>query len=210
VALIAEIKPASPSRGIIREGLNAREMALSYAAAGADCLSVLTDTPFFQGSEQNLRDAREACLLPILRKDFTVCEADVYAARAMGADAVLLIVYGLSDAELQGFREVAEGLGMDALVEVHSEAEAERAVRSGASLIGVNNRDLTTFKTSVEVGLRVLPGLAGCGTLVSESALQSQEDVARVQQAGARAVLIGTAFCAAPDAEAKVREVMGW
>ena len=211
VALIAEVKPGSPSRGVIREGLRPDEMARTFEAAGAHCLSVLTDVAYFHADPENLALARNAVSLPCLRKDFVVDEYDVWEARAMGADAVLHIVNGLTDVQLRDYREIARGLGMDALVEVHSESEAERAVSSGATLIGVNNRDLESFETSVSVGERLLPTLVGKGlTLVSESALTNQADVERVTAAGAHAVLIGTAFCEAADPEAKVREVMGW
>lgn len=211
VALIAEVKRASPTAGVLREEFDPVALAEAYRDAGAHCLSVLTDEPHFQGSVADLVAAREASGLPVLRKDFTVDAYDVWEARAMGADAVLLIVNGLSLAQLMEYRELAESMGMDALVETHSEAEAALAVASGASLIGVNNRDLTTFETSVEVGLEVLPRLKGEGrTLVSESALTCAEDVARVASAGARAVLIGSAFSRSADVGAKVREVMAW
>lgn len=211
VALIAEIKPGSPSRGTIRKDLDPAEMARSFEEAGAHCLSVLTDEKYFRASSSHLLFARGAVGLPCLRKDFVVDEYDVWEARSMGADAILLIVNGLDDVSLRDFREIAEGLGMDALVEIHSEPEAARAIRSGASLIGVNNRDLESFETSVAVGERLLPTLVGKGlTLVSESALTSFSDVQTVSAAGATAVLIGTAFCEADDPGAKVREVMGW
>jgi indole-3-glycerol phosphate synthase len=201
VSLIAEVKPGSPTRGVIREALDPAEMGRAFASAGAHCLSVLTDVEFFRGAPENLALARKSSGLPCLRKDFVVDEVDVWEARALGADAILLIVNGLSDAQLNDYRETAESLGMDALVEVHSEEEAARAVASGATLIGVNNRDLESFETTLEIGERVLPGLVAEGRLlVSESALSRREDVERVAVAGARAVLIGTAFC----------EVMGW
>lgn len=211
IALIAEVKPGSPTRGVIRDALNPAEMGRLFARAGAHCLSVLTDVEFFRGSPENLALARTSSGLPCLRKDFVVDEADVWESRALGADAILLIVNGLSDAQLREYRELAESLAMDALVEVHSESEAERAVASGATLIGVNNRDLESFETTLAIGERVLPGLvAEARLLVSESALATRADVERVAAAGARAVLIGTAFCEAADPEAKVREVMGW
>lgn len=209
-ALIAEVKKASPVKGLIREDFDAVAIAADYREAGAACLSVLTDEHFFQGSVENLVLARAESGLPVLRKDFTVSELDVWEARAMGADAILLIVYGLSDGELRGFRELAEGLGMDVIVEAHSEAECERALASGASILGINNRDLTSFETSVEVGLRLIPRYSGEVFVVSESALRSVEDVRRVAEAGASAVLIGTAFCSKPDVYEGVLEVMGW
>jgi indole-3-glycerol phosphate synthase len=209
-ALIAEVKKASPVKGVIRSDFDPVEIATAYEKAGADCLSVLTDSQFFQGSARDLALAREATSLPVLRKDFTVDEYDVWHARAMGADALLLIVSGLSAAQLREYRELAEFLGMDALVEAHSQKEAETALRSGATLVGINNRDLTTFETNIAITETVLPKIAKKATVVAESAIESSDDVRRVSEAGARAVLIGTALCKAPDIGAKVKEVMGW
>lgn len=209
-ALIAEVKKASPSKGVIRESFDPRFIAKEYENAGADCLSVLTDSKFFQGSAHDLATAREATSLPVLRKDFTVDEYDVWHARAMSADAVLLIVSGLGKSQLREYRELAEFLGMDALVEAHTPAEAETAIDSGAKLLGINNRDLKTFETNIENTERLLPRLAGRATVVAESAIESHDDVARVAAAGARAVLVGTAFCSAEDVSAKVKEVMAW
>lgn len=209
-ALIAEVKKGSPVAGIIREDFNPVEIAQSYERSGAACLSVLTDVEFFSGSEDNLIRCREATSLPVLRKDFTASEYHVWEARAMGADAILLIVYGLSDPELRGYRELAECLGMDVIVEAHSEEECDRALASGASLVGINNRDLTTFQVSVSVGLNLIPLYRDSAFVISESALGSFESVSAVTEAGAQAVLIGTAFCSRPDIEAAVKEVMGW
>lgn len=210
VSLIAEVKPASPVAGRFAETVDAADWGARYARAGASCLSVLTEEKYFQGSRENLERARAASGLPVLRKDFTTAEYHIWEARAMGADAVLLIVNGLPDAELRGFRELAEELGMDALVEVHDAAEGERALASGATLIGVNNRDLTSFETTIEIGKRVLPMLRRVGvTLVGESAISERQHVLDLGAAGARAVLIGTTFMSAADPEARVREVMG-
>ncbi len=165
--LIAEVKKASPVFGMIREEFDPVAIAKDYESAGAACLSVLTDEAFFQGSVENLRLSREATSLPVLRKDFTVSELDVWEARGMGADAVLLIVYGLDDGELKGFREVAEGLGMDVIVEAHSEEECERALASGARILGINNRDLKNFKTSLDVGVRLIPRYKDSAFVVS-------------------------------------------
>lgn len=209
-ALIAEVKKASPVFGTIRGDLDPVEVAKAYERAGADCLSVLTDAPYFQGSTENLVQARGATGLPVLRKDFTVSAYDIYEARGMGADAVLLIVNGLEDSELLEYRELAESLGMDVIVEAHSEGECERALKSGAKILGINNRDLETFGISIEVGERLLPFYKGQVFTVSESALHTNADVERVKAAGADAVLIGTAFCSKPDIEEGVREVMGW
>jgi indole-3-glycerol phosphate synthase len=209
VALIAEVKKASPSEGLIRPDFEASEIARAYADATADCLSVLTDAQYFQGSAENLQLARQACTLPILRKDFIVDAYQIAESRTMGADAILLIVAALSRTQLTEYREEAESLNLDVLVEVHTLQEAEAALESGATLVGVNNRDLSTFRTDLATSEEILPTLEGV-IRVSESALNSTLDVERVQTAGARAVLIGTAFCRAPDIATKVREVMGW
>lgn len=208
-ALIAEVKKASPSEGVIRADFDAVEIARTYERAGAQCLSVLTDQQYFQGSAENLMRVREAVSLPLLRKDFIVDEFQIRESRAYGADAVLLIAAILTKYELEQYREIAEDLGMDALVEVHNEIEAFAAIESGARLIGVNNRDLDTFETDLSTSERLFEILQGHATLVSESALRTHEDVRRVTEAGASAVLIGTTFCRAPDIEAKVHEVMG-
>jgi indole-3-glycerol phosphate synthase len=211
LALIAEVKKASPSKGVIREPFDPVEVAQAYERAGAHALSVLTDVSFFQGSAENLRLAKLHTKLPCLRKDFINDPYQVFEARAWGADAVLLIVAALTKGEIVELRGLIEELGMDALVEVHSEAEAEIAIELKCPLIGVNNRNLSDFATSISVSERLLPAVAGSGALgVSESALETQGDLRLVQRAGAKAVLIGTAFCAAPDIEAKVREVMHW
>lgn len=210
VSLIAEVKKASPVKGVIREDFDPLAIARAYEQAGVQCLSVLTDVEFFQGSPDYLTACRNATKLPVLRKDFTVAEHDVYEARALGADAVLLIVNGLSKSELQDFRLLAESLTMDVLVEAHMLEEAEVALQTGATLVGVNNRDLSTFEVALETSCEVIPQIRDRATVVSESALRTTEDVNLVQRAGARAVLIGTTFCKAPDPAAKVKEVMGW
>jgi len=209
LALIAEVKKASPSKGLIRSDFDPTEIATAYARAGASCLSVLTDESYFQGSPENLRLARQASGLPCLRKDFLNDPYQIYEARAWGADAVLLIVASLNDAQLKDLHELAVSLGMDVLVEVHDDGETERALELGARLIGVNNRNLADFKTTLEISDRLLPKIAPHAFAVSESALETRADLDRVQAAGAKAVLIGTTFCASPDIEAKVREVMG-
>lgn len=210
VALIAEVKKASPSKGLIRENFDAVEVATAYERAGANCLSVLTDGPGFQGSPENLIRARAAVRLPCLRKDFIDDPYQVWQARAWNADAILLIATSLEVAQIRDLKALAEELGMDALVEVHDEADLERAVAAGATFVGVNNRDLGDFTVDVATTERLLP-LLPAGTLkVSESALEKKADIDRVSAAGARAVLIGTSFCASPDIESKVREVMGW
>lgn len=210
VALIAEVKKASPSKGVIRESFDAGEIAAGYERAGAHCLSVLTDSHYFQGSRANLEAARRATKLPILRKDFMFDGYQVWEAREMGADAILLIVASLSDEQIGELYGLAKELGMDALVEVHDLAETERALALGCDLIGVNNRDLADFKTDLSTSDRLIPMISPHALAVSESALESHADIERVHRAGAKAVLIGTTFCAAPDIEAKVREVMAW
>lgn len=210
VALIAEVKRASPSEGLIREDFDPAELGRAYAQAGAHALSVLTDQQYFQGHPTHLRLARESSGLPVLRKDFVIDPYQVLEARALGADAILLIAAILDIKTLSRLRETSESLAMDALVEAHTMAEAQMAIESGATLIGVNNRDLATFRTHLETAEEILPSLPA-GTLgVAESALHTEADVARMGRAGARAVLIGTAFCHSADPCTKVREVMGW
>lgn len=209
LALIAEVKKASPSKGLIRPDFDPAAIAQAYERAGASCLSVLTDVHYFQGSPENLKLAREASGLPCLRKDFLNDPYQIYEARAWGADAVLLIVASLDDAQLADLHALAVSLGMDVLVEVHDDIETDRALKLGAPLIGVNNRNLADFKTTLEISDRLIPRIAPYALAVSESALETRADLNRVEKAGAKAVLIGTTFCATPDIEAKVREVMG-
>lgn len=208
VALIAEIKKASPSRGIIREDFDASEIARAYRRAGANALSVLTDRLFFQGSQENLVLAKEASGLPVLRKDFIIDAYQVWEAKAWGADALLLIVAALEDAHLLELHSLALELGLDVLVEVHDEDEVDRALMCGPSMIGINNRDLSDFHTDLAVTERLASLVITDALVVSESALRSREDIDRVAAAGAKAVLIGTVFCEAENIEAKVREVM--
>jgi len=210
LSLIAEVKKASPSQGLIRDDFDPVEVAHAYQRAGASCLSVLTDEKFFQGSPENLRKVRAAVDMPLLRKDFTIDAYQIYEARAWGADAILLIVAALSDDELREFGTIAHEIGLDVLVEVHDDAETDRALQLNETLIGVNNRNLATFETDLATSERLLPKIAPAALAVSESALATPEDLARVAAAGARAVLIGTTFCGSPDIEAKVREVMSW
>lgn len=210
VALIAEVKKASPSKGVIRERFDAVEIAEAYERAGAHAMSVLTDIDGFQGSAQNLVRAREATTLPCLRKDFMFDPYQVWEARAWGADAILLIAASLDQGQMRDLKGLAESLGMDVLVEVHDEADVEKALAIEATLVGVNNRNLVDFTTDLSATERLLPLFPDGVTKVSESALETGADIARVSAAGARAVLIGTTFCAAPDVEGKVRETMGW
>ncbi len=208
-ALIAEVKKASPSEGVIREGFDPAEIARVYEAAGAVCLSVLTDEEFFQGSTQNLVLSRAAVGLPVLRKDFMVDLWQIEESRAMGADAVLLIAAILSTDELRSFRELAESVGMDALVEVHDQVELESALASGARMVGVNNRNLATFLTDLATTEHLFPRIPSDLIRVSESGIGTHADVKRVVGAGADAVLVGTRFCREPDIASAVREVMG-
>ena len=213
LALIAELKKASPSGGLLRPDFNPALLAKTYEDAHAAALSVLTDEKFFQGTLANLGAARSATRLPILRKDFIVDAYQIVEAARAGADAVLLITACLDDAQLKGFREVAEAEGLDALVEVHGEEELLRARRSGARIIGINNRNLRTLETDLDTTFRLAahwPATQRDGVLlVSESGIQKPQDIHALAQIGINAVLIGEAFMRAPDIAAKVKEVMG-
>ncbi len=204
LSVIAEVKRRSPSRGILAQGLDPAEVARQYAAGGAACLSVLTDTEWFGGSPADLVAARAACRLPVLRKDFTVGRADVYDARVMGADAVLLIVAALTPEELGELLALARDLGMDALVEVHDEAEADRALAAGAELVGVNQRDLVTFEVDHSRAERLAARLPGDVVRVAESGISGPDDAARLAAAGFDAVLVGESVVTAGDRAAAV------
>lgn len=208
VAVIAEIKKASPSRGIIRADFDPALHASQYEAAGAACISVLTDGPFFHGSLEHLAAARAACSLPLLRKDFTIDPYQIIEARAWGADAILLIVAALDEASLRSLAVVAEREGLDVLVEVHDEAEMSVAVASGARLIGINNRDLRTFVTTLDVTYRLAP-LAPAGTLiVAESGIKSGTDIASLRASGVGAFLVGEHLMAAADPGAALESLL--
>jgi indole-3-glycerol phosphate synthase len=207
-AVIAEFKRASPSRGEIRPGAEPAAVAASYQAAGAAAISVLTDSEFFAGSLRDLAAARAAVDIPVLRKDFIIDRLQVAEARGAGADAVLLIVAALDDAQLHRLLGATKELSMDALVEVHDEAEAERARTAGATLVGINNRDLRTFDTDAAVTKRLAPLLDGC-TIVSESGINDPAIIEDLSAAGATAFLIGEALMAATDPAAELQRLRG-
>ncbi len=190
-AVIAEIKKASPSKGLLAHDFDPVRLAGQYREGGAAALSVLTDQPFFRGSLADLRAARGACELPVLRKDFTLEDSDVLEAAANGADAVLLIAAILEDSRLRNLRELAERYRLAALVEVHEERELARALDSGAQIIGVNNRDLTTFQVSLKTSLRLAPQIPPHILKVSESGIHSPQDIGQLQAAGYHAFLVG-------------------
>ncbi|MBN7136959.1 indole-3-glycerol-phosphate synthase [Lysobacter enzymogenes] len=193
-AVIAEVKKASPSKGVIRADFRPAQIARSYQAGGAACLSVLTDVDFFQGSNAYLAEAREACALPVLRKDFTVDPYQVYEARAIGADAILLIVAALEDGPMIEMAGLAMDLGMDVLVEVHDIDELERALQTDCELIGVNNRNLRTFEVSLDTTLALRSAVPRDRTLVTESGIATAGDVARMREAGVQTFLVGESF----------------
>lgn len=207
--LIAEVKRVSPAKGALNPDLSPAQMARVYAAAGAHALSVLTDEAFFHGSDADLQAARAAVALPVLRKDFVLEAYQVYEARALGADAVLLIAALLDRAALADLHALATALGLAALVEVHAPDEVEGALAAGATLVGINNRDLRTFAVDLATTEQVRPLLPAGVTVVSESGIATPADVRRVLAAGAHAILVGEALVTAPDPAARVRELLG-
>ena len=204
-AVIAEIKKASPSKGVIRADFDPVAIARSYEAGGAACLSVLTDIDFFHGSDDDLRQARAACALPVLRKDFIVDASQLYEARVMGADCVLLIAAALDDARLSEFAFIAGELGMDVLVEIHDLDELERALPVPARLLGINNRDLRSFDVRLQATLDLQPMVPADRVLVTESGIRTPADVAVMRDAGVHAFLVGEAFMREPDPGAALR-----
>jgi indole-3-glycerol phosphate synthase len=190
-AIIAEMKKASPSKGLLSADFRPAEQARDYESGGAVALSVLTDRDYFQGSLKHLQEARAAVALPVLRKDFTIDEIDIVEAASHGADAILLIAAILTREELERFRRRAESLGLAALVEVHDDAELDRALESGARILGVNNRDLRTFQVSLDTSIRLAPRIPVEVIRVSESGIHSREDVIRLSEAGYHAFLVG-------------------
>ena len=197
--VIAEIKKASPSAGVIRADFRPGEIAKSYQAGGAACLSVLTDTLYFQGADKYLAMAREACDLPVLRKDFLLDPWQIYQSRLLGADCILLIVAALEPGQLRDLDGLAHEIGLDVLVEVHDELELGHALTTGATLIGVNNRDLRTFQTDLGVSQRLRPLISGPRIMVAESGIHERGDVRHLQRAGVQAFLVGEAFMRAED-----------
>lgn len=208
INLIAEIKKASPSRGLIREDFDILKIAKIYSEQKADAISVLTEDQFFLGKPAYIKQISEYCTLPILTKDFIVDEGQIYEARVNGASAVLLIVAILDPMKLKSLRELAESLDLDALVEVHDEKELDVALESGAEIIGINNRNLVTFDVSLENCLRMIPKIPKGKVIVAESGIKTHKDIELIQRAGAHAVLIGETFMAADDIASKIKEVM--
>ncbi len=205
--VIAEIKKASPSKGVIREHFVPAEIAISYQQGGAACLSVLTDIDFFQGADAYLQEARNACTLPVIRKDFIIDPYQVYEARALGADCILLIAACLNDAQLKELNDLAHRLGMDVLIEVHDAEELERTLPLGNRLVGINNRNLRTFEVSLDTTLDLLQRISDDRIVVTESGIHSREDVRRMREHDVHAFLVGEAFMRAEDPGQKLAEL---
>lgn len=206
-AVIAEVKKASPSKGVIREDFHPAEIARSYERGGAACLSVLTDADFFQGSEAYLQQARAACSLPVIRKDFIVDPYQVYEARAIGADCILLIVAALDDARMAELNNLAVELGMDVLVEVHDAEELARSLPLGNRLVGINNRNLHNFDTSLETTYSLLDQIGDEHIVVTESGIHTAENVAAMREHGVNAFLVGEAFMRADEPGERLAEL---
>ena len=206
-AVIAEIKKASPSKGIIRKDFYPAEIAKSYASGGATCLSVLTDRDYFQGSEEYLQQARAACRLPVIRKDFLIDPYQIHEARAIGADCVLLIVASLEKTQLMDLNELALEIGLDVLIEVHDEAELEIALLTSNRLIGINNRNLHTFETSLDTTLELLNKIDDQRIVVTESGILTTQDVETMRAAGVNAFLVGEAFMRAEEPGESLRKL---
>lgn len=207
--VIAEVKKASPSKGVLRADFRPAEVAQSYAAGGASCLSVLTDVQFFQGSPEYLKQARAACALPVIRKDFIVDPYQVYEARAMGADAILLIVSALDHDLMAELDACARELGMDVLVEVHDADELDAALHLKTNLLGINNRNLRTFEVTLDTTIGLLPRIPAERLVVTESGILAPADVKRMRDANVHAFLVGEAFMRAPDPGTELRRLFG-
>ena len=208
-AVIAEAKKASPSKGVIREDFNPAQIAASYQAGGAACMSVLTDADFFQGHEDYLRQARAACNLPVIRKDFIVDPYQVYEARAIGADCILLIVACLEDQQMQDLAQLAEGLGMDVLVESHDAEELVRALKLSTPLVGINNRNLHTFDLTLQTTFDLLALMPEDRIVITESGIHTPADVVLMQNQNVNAFLVGESFMRVSDPGAKLAELFG-
>jgi indole-3-glycerol phosphate synthase len=206
-AVIAEVKKASPSKGVIRENFIPAEIAASYEAGGAACLSVLTDADFFQGAEAYLQQARAACSLPVIRKDFIIDPYQVYEARAIGADCILLIAAALDDTAMSSLNTLAQGLGMDVLIEVHNAEELARTLPLGNRLVGINNRNLHNFETSLQNTFDLLAAISDQHIVVTESGIHTAEDVAAMREHGVNAFLVGEAFMRAAEPGEKLAEL---
>jgi len=206
-AVIAEVKKASPSKGVMRENFIPAEIAKSYEAAGASCLSVLTDIDFFQGSDEYLKQARASSKLPVIRKDFIVDTYQVYEARAMGADCILLIVSVLSDEQMAKLYQLALDLKMDVLIEVHDEEELHRALPFGATLVGINNRNLRNFETSLSTTIDLLEQIPNDRIVVTESGIHTSEDVKLMRDNDVHAFLVGEAFMRADDPGTELKKL---
>lgn len=206
-AVIAEVKKASPSRGVIREDFRPAEIARAYADAGASCLSVLTDADFFQGHEEDLIAARQACDLPVIRKDFIIHGYQVSEARAIGADCILLIVAALDDVQLKDLHQQAGELGMDVLVEVHDALELERALALNLALVGINNRDLRSFETSLDTTFQLLSRIPHDVTVITESGINTRGDVEHMREYNVNGFLVGEAFMREADPGAALRRL---
>lgn len=210
ISIIAEVKRASPSKGMIREDFDPAEIAKIYEENGADAISVLTEESFFQGKPEYLTEVKRVATLPVLRKDFIIDEYQIYESRILGADAILLIVAALSDAQLRDFLGLAEELGMDCLMEVHDRRELERALSVGANIIGINNRDLKTFKADLTRTLDLLPHIPEGKVVVSESGIHDLKGVLDLRRRGVDAVLVGEVLMRAGDIGNKLRELLGF